>query len=143
MEAVTDSMHEIATQTARDSASMHVITFFTLVFLPGTFLGVRLLMTSYLKSSNFPLTSDQTFFSTPIVNTPDATDTQSWSINNDLLSLFFEICIPMMGVTVLAWYLYLTKRWSWRSITGHKSELPGREDIEAQYSSAGRSSDPR
>lgn len=38
MEKVTDSMLGIARATARDSASMSVITFVTLVLLPGTFL---------------------------------------------------------------------------------------------------------
>lgn len=130
MEAVTDSMYDIARQTARDSASMHVITFFTLVFLPGTFLGVRLMMASYLKSPTGSLTSDQTFFSTPILSTPEAANPQSWNVNNGLLSLFFEICIPMMFVTVIAWYLYLNKRWFRRNPVGS-----GQEDIEA---SAGR-----
>lgn len=129
MEAVTDSMHEIAMQTARDSSSMHVITFFTLIFLPGTFLGVRL-MTSYLKSSTDSLTSNQTFFSTPILSTPDTDNPQSWSINNSLLSLFFKICIPMMFITVIVWYLYLNQRWFRRSIS---------EDIEA---SAGKDGSP-
>lgn len=126
MEAVTDSMYDIARQTARDSASMHVITFFTLVFLPGTFLGVRLMMASYLNSPAGSLTSDQTFFSTPILSTPDAANPQSWNTNNGLLSLFFEICIPMMFVTVIAWYLYLNKRWLRRNPVGS-----GQEDIEA------------
>ncbi|EEY16220.1 conserved hypothetical protein [Verticillium alfalfae VaMs.102] len=39
VETVTDDMHDIAKKTERDTSSMHVITFFTLVFLPGTFLG--------------------------------------------------------------------------------------------------------
>ncbi|CRK47547.1 hypothetical protein BN1723_007604 [Verticillium longisporum] len=40
-EKVTAAMHDIAKRTERDTASMHIITLFTLVFLPGTFLGVR------------------------------------------------------------------------------------------------------
>lgn len=37
----TLSMHEIAIETKQETLSMHVITVFTLVFLPGTFLAVR------------------------------------------------------------------------------------------------------
>ncbi|KUI58016.1 hypothetical protein VP1G_05308 [Cytospora mali] len=106
MEAVTDSMYDIARQTARDSSSMHVITFFTLVFLPGTFIG--------------------TFFSTPILSTPDSTNPQSWNINNALLLLFFKICVPMMFVTVTAWYLYLKKTWFRRN-----AAVSDGEDVEA------------
>ncbi|EMR68183.1 hypothetical protein UCREL1_4801 [Eutypa lata UCREL1] len=39
MENVTASMHDIAKTTERDTSSMHIITLFTLIFLPGTFLG--------------------------------------------------------------------------------------------------------
>lgn len=99
-------MHKIAEQTARDSASMHVITFVTLVLLPGTFLGVRL-MTSYLKSSRTSLTVGQTFFSTPIIQGPD--NGEGWSTNHGLLWLFVEICAPMMVVTLAVWYAYLRR----------------------------------
>ncbi|KAK8048190.1 serine threonine kinase [Apiospora phragmitis] len=37
MEKVTTQMHAIAKRTERDTASMHFITFLTLVFLPGPF----------------------------------------------------------------------------------------------------------
>jgi hypothetical protein len=40
-ETVTESMYDIAKTTERDTSSMHVITLFTLLFLPGTFLAVR------------------------------------------------------------------------------------------------------
>ncbi|ROW17225.1 hypothetical protein VPNG_01207 [Cytospora leucostoma] len=39
MEGSSKRMEIVAQQTARDSASMHVITFLTMVFLPGTFVG--------------------------------------------------------------------------------------------------------
>ncbi|KAG6360513.1 hypothetical protein INS49_011575 [Diaporthe citri] len=61
MEKVTDSMLEIARATARDSASMSVITFVTLVLLPGAFIG--------------------TFFSTPIIDTPQ---NNAQSVHQDL-----------------------------------------------------------
>ena len=41
MEQWTVKMHAIAVKTERETVSMHVITIFTLVFLPGTFVAVR------------------------------------------------------------------------------------------------------
>lgn len=114
MENVTASMHDIAKTTERDTSSMHIITLFTLIFLPGTFLGVRLLIISLL--SKFPstenLTSDQTFFSTPIFGEGDVESNNSWTLNWGLFKLFLEICLPMMVVTVAIWalYKYRTKR---------------------------------
>lgn len=105
MEKVTDSMLKIAHATARDSASMSAITFVTLVLLPGTFLGVRL-VTSQMKSTN-SLTSDQTFFSTPIVNAPED-NPQTWNINWSVFMLFLKICIPMTVLVMLIWALYMT-----------------------------------
>lgn len=105
MERVTDSMLEIARATARDSASMSVITFVTLVLLPGTFLGVRL-VTSNMKSSTDSLTSNQTFFSTPIIDTPQD-NAQSWQINRGAFLLFIEICVPMTVLVMLIWKMYM------------------------------------
>lgn len=36
----THRMHEIAIKTKQETLSMHVITIFTLIFLPGTFIAV-------------------------------------------------------------------------------------------------------
>lgn len=105
MEKVTDNMLEIARATARDSASMSVITFVTLVLLPGTFLGVRL-VTSTLRSSTDSLTSNQTFFSTPIIGTPEE-NPQSWEINRGAFMLFIEICVPMTLLVMLIWTVYM------------------------------------
>ena len=38
----TLKMHEIAVKTKQETLSMHVITVFTLIFLPGTFVAVSL-----------------------------------------------------------------------------------------------------
>lgn len=35
-------MHEIAVKTKQETLSMHVITIFTLIFLPGTFIAVSI-----------------------------------------------------------------------------------------------------
>lgn len=105
MEKVTDSMHDIARATARDSASMSVITFVTLILLPGTFLGVRL-VTSSMRSTPGSLTSNQTFFSTPIIDTPQD-NAQSWEINRGAFLLFIEICVPMTILVMSIWTVYM------------------------------------
>lgn len=105
MEKVTDNMLEIARATARDSASMSVITFVTLVLLPGTFLGVRQ-VTLTMQSSTDSLTSNQTFFSTPIIGTPEE-NPQSWEINRGAFMLFIELCVPMTLFVMLIWTVYM------------------------------------
>jgi len=40
----THKMHEIAIKTKQETLSMHVITIFTLIFLPGTFIAVSVSM---------------------------------------------------------------------------------------------------
>ncbi|CAI6087924.1 unnamed protein product [Clonostachys chloroleuca] len=89
MESSTKRMEDIAQSTERDTASMHVITFFALVFLPGTFLG--------------------SFFSTPIFDT--TSEESPWEMNWGLFWLFLKICFPMMVITILLWgmYVYVAK----------------------------------
>ncbi|KAK8115315.1 hypothetical protein PG999_007384 [Apiospora kogelbergensis] len=82
MQDVTNKMHDIAKRTERDTSSMHFITFLTLFFLPGTFLG--------------------SLFSTPIFATPDPGSV----LKLDSLILFLEICVPMMFVFVTLWIAY-------------------------------------
>jgi hypothetical protein len=109
MEIVTKNMHKIAKVTERDTSSMHIITFFTLVFLPGTFLGVRILL---LVLSRYPIAAlirDQTFFSTPIIESNvDGSDSGTpWNLDERLLLLFMEICFPLMAFTIGVWFMYL------------------------------------
>jgi hypothetical protein len=40
----THRMHEITIKTKQETLSMHVITIFTLIFLPGTFIAVGLVI---------------------------------------------------------------------------------------------------
>ncbi|KAK7949512.1 hypothetical protein PG988_016151 [Apiospora saccharicola] len=87
MEEITKKMHTIAKRTERDTSSMHFITFLTLVFLPGTFLG--------------------SFFSTPIFGDPEEGSNKTWQLNRDLLNLFLYICVPMMVTSVGFWFAYI------------------------------------
>ncbi|KAK8019107.1 hypothetical protein PG990_004245 [Apiospora arundinis] len=86
MERVTKNMHTIAERTERDTSSMHFITFLTLVFLPGTFLGA--------------------LFSTPIFGDAPEDGSSTWLLNQDLLFLFLKICLPMMVIFVGLWFAY-------------------------------------
>ena len=42
MEGMTARMEKIAEQTQKETVSMRVITVITLIFLPGTFVSVRM-----------------------------------------------------------------------------------------------------
>jgi hypothetical protein len=111
MESMTKNMHEIAHNTERDTASMHVMTFFALVFLPGTFLGVRYFYSHQSKlpareSMQASLTNQQSFFSTPIFEGKAPDGSSSWTFNREIFALFAKICFPMMFVTLLLWGLW-------------------------------------
>lgn len=87
---------------------MHVITFVTLVFLPPTFVAVRLAW-PFIRQLLSDLTFDQTFFQSGLVSWPN------WDAGNDGtqiglqfnrrgFKLFCIICIPMMFITGMVWF---------------------------------------
>ncbi|CRG92665.1 hypothetical protein PISL3812_09729 [Talaromyces islandicus] len=92
MERMTKSMHKVAEKTERETASMHIITFATLIFLPGTFIA--------------------TFFGSGLFQ---------WDQNNpgempvwkpEFFALFAKICFPFMAGILLIWmgaYWWATK----------------------------------
>ncbi|KAH6869672.1 hypothetical protein B0T10DRAFT_418216 [Thelonectria olida] len=90
-------MENIANKTENQTGSMHIITFVTLAFLPGTFVA--------------------TFFQSGLVSWPDS-DQNGGSggqaeVNTQGLGLFFAITIPMMFITGILWWLvyrYLKRR---------------------------------
>ncbi|KAI1212738.1 uncharacterized protein F4807DRAFT_414287 [Annulohypoxylon truncatum] len=96
MHIMTEKMHEIALKTGHQTVSMHVITVFTLLFLPGTFLA--------------------TFFSSGILRWYDEEDelansTYSWATEHDRLLLYLEILVPMTVLIIVGWLiLYLKSR---------------------------------
>ncbi|KAH8598232.1 hypothetical protein B0O99DRAFT_616213 [Bisporella sp. PMI_857] len=57
MEAMTESMHQIAIKTKQETVSMRIITLVTLFFLPGTFISVRTSLSCYIWSS-----TDRSFY---------------------------------------------------------------------------------
>ncbi|RYO74952.1 hypothetical protein DL764_010634 [Monosporascus ibericus] len=86
MEDWTVKMHRIAVKTEQETISMHVITIFTLIFLPGTFLA--------------------TFFSSGVLNWNDEGLLDSdWVLRSEALKLFLFICVPLMIVIIAGWSL--------------------------------------
>ncbi|KAI2466238.1 hypothetical protein F4781DRAFT_424218 [Annulohypoxylon bovei var. microspora] len=92
MEQITQKMHGIAIRTEQETVSMHVITIFTLIFLPGTFIA--------------------TLFSSGVFHwDDDGTLGSDWVIRRSALKLFFSVSLPMMFIVLSAWsLLYICMR---------------------------------
>ncbi|KAI1416917.1 hypothetical protein F5Y13DRAFT_101873 [Hypoxylon sp. FL1857] len=111
MEYMTQKMHDIAVRTEQETVSMHVITIFTLIFLPGTFIAVWIGIPPFL--TNF-LTRGQTLFSSGVFHWDDDGSLGSdWVIRKNALKLFFSVSLPMMVIILSAWsllYLYMRRK---------------------------------
>ncbi|KAI1386686.1 uncharacterized protein F4822DRAFT_410936 [Hypoxylon trugodes] len=111
MELMTAKMHDIAVRTEQETVSMHVITIFTLIFLPGTFIAVWAWIPRL-----FPhfLTLRQTLFSSGVFQWNDDGNLGSdWVIRKNALKLFFSVSLPMMAIILSAWsilYLYMRRK---------------------------------
>ncbi|KAK7413750.1 hypothetical protein QQX98_007393 [Neonectria punicea] len=80
----TLNMERIAHQTKRETSSMHIITFVTLIFLPGTFIA--------------------SFFQSGIIQWPELDlGSKNWLLNKHAFILFSAICVPLMIVTFAVW----------------------------------------
>lgn len=53
MELMTKDMSAMALATQKDTASMRIITIVTMLFLPGTFVAVRMFITSIIFVKSF------------------------------------------------------------------------------------------
>ncbi|KAH7191891.1 uncharacterized protein B0J16DRAFT_410653 [Fusarium flagelliforme] len=89
-------MEDIAFKTKRETSSMHIITFVTLIFLPGTFMA--------------------SFFQSGILEWPHLNDDEPWTLsgpwklNNQVFGLFFGISGGITIVTVLFWMFFMLRR---------------------------------
>lgn len=105
MEAMTNSMHDIAHKTRQETVSMKIITLVTLIFLPGTAIAVSFPNFAMLWS----LTLVKSIMSTDIIkfNKDGSFDFQSRG-----LWTFLAACLPLMALTFLGWYIvsWLVKR---------------------------------
>jgi hypothetical protein len=119
MEQWTVKMHNIAARTEQETVAMGIITFFTLVFLPGTFVAVSIFtVLSYATSSTslscIPtlLTEcchHQTFFSSGIVSfdhSAEGSEMGDWEFRWPALQLFLVMSLPLMGLTMVTWYCF-------------------------------------
>jgi hypothetical protein len=108
-ENLTIEMADIAVKTRHETNSMHIITIFTLIFLPGTFVAVRHCVTHLEDSSQLVLTACQTFFSSGIIDFDGYDGNLSmanmigFSTKWAALKLFGAICIPLMAATLSVW----------------------------------------
>ncbi|KAI1460310.1 hypothetical protein F4805DRAFT_417185 [Annulohypoxylon moriforme] len=111
MESMTQKMHGIAIRTEQETVSMHVITIFTLIFLPGTFIAVWI---KFSRLFQHLLTSKQTLFSSGVFNWNDDGNLGSdWVVRRSALRLFFSVSLPMMVIILSAWsvlYFYMRRK---------------------------------
>jgi cbb3-type cytochrome oxidase subunit 3 len=109
MEAMTKSMKRVAEKTAIQTSSMHLITLVTLLFLPATFVAVRLSGLPSFTSFELAdyLTLDQTFFSAGAFqwNQQDPSGTSMPFWKPKFFALFATICFPMTGVIICVWWI--------------------------------------
>ncbi|KAI5464962.1 hypothetical protein BGZ63DRAFT_421949 [Mariannaea sp. PMI_226] len=84
-------MERIANQAEQEAGSMHIITFVTLAFLPGTFVA--------------------TFFQSGLVSLPDGEHqldggaSKKVQLNEEAFKMFCKICFPLMALTFLFWFI--------------------------------------
>ncbi|KAI5861107.1 hypothetical protein GGS23DRAFT_578793 [Durotheca rogersii] len=137
MHVMTEKMHDVALRTGHQTVSMHAITVFTLVFLPGTFLAVSILL---ILDMCVALMTRQTFFSSGILRWQDSGDGNgpgqgySWVTERDRLFLYFEISAPMMFLVVVGWLILFLRGRNGRDIEDERQQLDELE--KGFYSSA-------
>lgn len=122
VEGMTKQMHKIAQSTQLETVSMRIITFVTLVYLPGTFVSVSngcgdtddLSLTRFL----------QTLMSTPVVTfAPADFSHRDRHIDLNALGLFSAISLPLLTFTVAVWYFF-----KWRA---EREDKKGDRDADA------------
>ncbi|KAF3015314.1 hypothetical protein E8E14_009108 [Neopestalotiopsis sp. 37M] len=112
MEAWTEQMHSIAIKTEQETVSMHVITIFTLLFLPGTFVAVRYGWPFFQHLITAGLTQIQTFFSSGAIQwDEDGTLGADYIARPAGMKLFFMTIVPLTVVVMIIWgVIYWTAR---------------------------------
>ncbi|KAM7185598.1 hypothetical protein V8F20_011732 [Naviculisporaceae sp. PSN 640] len=112
MEKWTVRMHQIAAETEQQTVSMHAITVLTLIFLPGTFVSVRILISPLPSSFHLVCCSTPTLFSSGIwdFNASKSHNMGDWETRIPALKLFLAISLPLMAVALLCWWI--TYRWA-------------------------------
>lgn len=107
MEDWTKQMHSIAIKTEHETVSMHVITIFTLIFLPGTFIAVRYGWPYFRHLIATGLTQMQTFFSSGAIKwDEDGTLGTDYIARPGGMKLFFATIIPLTMVIMVVWGMF-------------------------------------
>jgi hypothetical protein len=138
MEEMTQDMHKVAEKTARQTASMHIITLVTLVFLPGTFVAVRTGL-PYLRKYVTALTGDQTFFGSGLFQWDDDNPLEMPMWKPQFFALFAKICFPMMAGTILIWF---AAYWWAKRLGREEQKEHGLEERQQQALATGAAPDP-
>ncbi len=134
MEEWTVKMHAIAARTEQETVAMGIITFFTLVLLPSTFVAVRYgpspsSLASAAALASVSLTRGwQTFFSSGILRFDDDKSGSSkmgdWGLHRPALNLFLAMSLPLMGITLATWALYRSAAFRRARTRSVMEELP-------------------
>lgn len=111
---LTSKMHDIAARTEQETVAMGIITFFTLVLLPCTFVAVSygLLLLVSAACASLSLMPWQTFFSSGILKFDgDGYDAENgrmgnWGVHKSALWLFLALSLPLMLITLATWAIY-------------------------------------
>ncbi|KAI3324178.1 hypothetical protein HD806DRAFT_543573 [Xylariaceae sp. AK1471] len=139
MEKSTLQMETIAGKTEKETASMHIITFVTLIFLPGTFIAVRYALPMRCKVASACLTTyTQTLLGAGFYQWPDSDETSdipSYPVwRPSFFYLFLKISVLLTAATLLVWLTVRLRRWiSWeriRRIGGRRTQ--GDEEAQLQ-----------
>ncbi|KAK4231947.1 hypothetical protein QBC38DRAFT_178135 [Podospora fimiseda] len=107
MEQIATSTHTIAEKAKKETSSIHFITVVTLLFLPGTFIAVRLGLPPLPLIFNL-LTCSQTIFGSGLFQWNDNDDPEGripiWK--GDHFDLFMKWCGGLMALTFSIWILW-------------------------------------
>jgi hypothetical protein len=107
-------MEKIASKTEEETASMHIITFVTLVFLPGTFIAVRLAAPYMTNFVDHLISTSQSFLQSGVFQWNQLGQGEPmWTFKANAFGMFIAISLGLMFVTFVVWFLlfrYLRKR---------------------------------
>lgn len=129
----TVQMHDIAARTEQETVAMGIITFFTLVLLPCTFVAVSygLLLLVSAACTSLSLMPWQTFFSSGILqfDTADAENGRmgNWGVHKSALWLFLGLSLPLMVVTLATWAIYRFAAGRRERLKSTEADLPPSE----------------
>jgi len=128
MHESTKNMENIAAKTEKETASMHIITLVTLVFLPGTFVAVRFGL-PLLPLLFEVLTCRQTLFGSGLYQWDQEDPVGSVPVwKGNLFKLFAKICFPLMAGTIIIW-LVLAYGVPWLKSTRRREVPPDEENV--------------